>query len=321
MGRALSPAPQGATGATSAPATDRWRSNTRLGGLRRFAFAISVLTVLGHTWLGFEQAWSHPLAAVGTAYAMELLLELVDARARGRAPAWSSRVSLIDFLLPAHISGLAVAMLLYSGSALGPVVFASAAAIGSKAVLRARVGRGTRHVFNPSNFGITLCLLAFPWVGIAPPYMFTEELGSLGDWALPALIVVSGSTLNGLYTKRLPLITAWLLGFLAQGFLRHLIFGAPLAATWMPMTGVAFLLFTFYMVTDPATTPVRPWAQVAFGLAVAACYGTLMTLHVVFGLFFGLSIVCAGRALYLWFLELAGFADHRASKSASAPLR
>ena len=36
------------------------------------------------------------------------------------------------------------------------------------------------------------------------------------------------------------------------------------------MTGMAFLLFTFYMVTDPATTPRAPLPQFAFGVAVAA---------------------------------------------------
>ena len=39
---------------------------------------------------------------------------------------------------------------------------------------------------------------------------------------------------------------------------------------------MAFLLFTFYMVTDPATTPSAPLEQLAFGGAVAATYGLLM---------------------------------------------
>ena len=67
----------------------------------------------------------------------------------------------------------------------------------------------------------------------------------------------------------------------------------------MPMTGVAFLLYTFYMVTDPATTPAAPRYQVAFGLSVAAVYSILMAVHVVFGLFFSLSIVSAGRGIAL----------------------
>ena len=71
------------------------------------------------------------------------------------------------------------------------------------------------------------------------------------------------------------------------------------------MTGVAFLLFTFYMVTDPATTPTTLRGQLAFGAAMAAAYGTLMAFHVVFGLFFGLTFVCVGRGAFLHLRALA----------------
>ena len=66
------------------------------------------------------------------------------------------------------------------------------------------------------------------------------------------------------------------------------------------MTGVAFILFTFYMVTDPATTPSGTRSQIIFGAAVAITYGLLVICHVVFGLFFALLIVCAGRGALLW---------------------
>jgi enediyne biosynthesis protein E5 len=66
------------------------------------------------------------------------------------------------------------------------------------------------------------------------------------------------------------------------------------------MTGVAFLLYTFYMVTDPATSPSSPRGQIVFGAAVACAYAALMLAHVVFGLFFALTIVCALRGLVLY---------------------
>lgn len=278
----------------------------RLGGLRRFAMAITVLNLLGHTVLGFEQSWLQPVAALAAAYATELLLELADARAAGRAPRWRGGWrATVDFFLSAHISGLAVAMLLYANDRVGVMMFAAAAAIASKAVIRLPATRGGRHFFNPSNIGITATLLLFPWVGIAPPYQFTEGLGRAGDWILPAVIICSGSFLNARFTGRLPLVGAWLAAFAGQALLRHWAFGAPLQAAWLPMTGVAFILFTFYMVTDPATTPSAPRAQVAFGAAVGAAYGGLMVLHVVFGLFFALSIVCAARGAWAWALALA----------------
>jgi hypothetical protein len=66
------------------------------------------------------------------------------------------------------------------------------------------------------------------------------------------------------------------------------------------MGGLAFVLYTFYMVTDPATTPTSVRGQVAFGLSVAAVYGMLVGVHIVFGLFFALTIVCAVRGIAIY---------------------
>lgn len=280
---------------------DSWSKSDRLGGLRRFAVAITILNILGHTLFGFEQSWATPLVALATAYSTEILLELIDAWAKHRTPRFLGGVrNFVDFLLSAHISGLAVAMLLYANERLWPIGFATATAICSKVIFRAPLDNGTRHFFNPSNFGITITLLLFPWVGIAPPYHFTENLDRLGDWALPAIIIVSGTLLNARFTHRLPLIAAWLGGFAVQAWARSLIFGTPVTPALLPMTGMAFILYTFYMVTDPATTPNGYRAQVAFGVAVAATYGLLLVTHVVFGLFFALTIVCALRGVSLY---------------------
>ena len=277
----------------------------RLAALRRFALAITILNVLGHTVLGFEQAWAHPFAALAAAYAMEWLLEVVDARAHGRVARFRGGPQpFVDFFLSAHISGLAVSMLLYANERLLPVVFAAVVAIGSKALLRAPVGATSRHFFNPSNFGITVTLLLFPWVGIAQPYQFTEKLYGPADWVLPAIIVLSGALLNTKLTGRLPLILGWLGGFVAQAYLRSVFLDASFISALLPMTGVAFILYTFYMVTDPATTPESRVAQIVFGATVAATYGVLMTAHIVFGLFFSLTIVSTVRGLVLWGLRL-----------------
>jgi len=282
------------------------QKDMRLAALRRFATAITVLNVLGHTVLGFEQSLATPVVAVLVAYATEILLELVESWRLGRSPRFlGGFVKLVDFLLSAHITGLAVAMLLYANDRLLPVAFAAATAIGSKYLFRVGTNGASRHVFNPSNLGITATLLAFAWVGIAQPYMFTENLPGGWAWALPALIVCSGSFLNTVFTRRVPLILAWLGGFVLQAAIRHFVFGNLFLPSLNPMTGVAFLLFTFYMVTDPATTPVTRRGQIAFGLSMAAAYGILMAFHVVFGLFFGLSLVCAGRGAILYLKALA----------------
>ncbi len=278
-----------------------WYKSTRLAGLRRFAIAITFLNLLGHTVLGFEQSWAQPLIALFTAYSTELILELIDAKLNQRPSHFAGGLQqLIDFLLPAHITGLAVAMLLYANDQLLPIAFATAVAINSKAIFHAPIGNCSRHFFNPSNFGITLTLLLFPWVGIAPPYQFTENLDGAADWILPGIIVISGTFLNAKFTHRLPLIAAWVGGFIFQALIRSLIFGTPITAALMPITSVAFVLFTFYMVTDPGTSPIAPKDQVLFGLAVATGYGVLMLSHIVFGFFFSLTAVCLLRGLAMY---------------------
>ena len=296
------------------------KKDIRLVALWRFAISITLFNVLGHAFFGFEQSFAQPLVALATAYSMELLLELIDARVDRRTPRFVGGLRpLANFLLSAHITALAVAMLLYANERLLPIAFATAVAVGSKALFRAPVGNGTRHFLNPSNFGITLTLLLFPWVGIAPPYHFTENLSGAGDWILPGLLIASGTLLNVRLTRKWPLILGWLGGFAGQAVLRNLVFGTPLAAALLPMTGVAFLLFTFYMVTDPGTTPFKPWAQAAFGIAVAAVYGLLVAVHVVFGLFFALTIVSAVRGLCLYAHALAA-RKVRSKAEAPAPV-
>ncbi len=302
---------------TAAPSTQT--PDLRLAALRRFAIAITVLNVLGHFYLGFEQSWAQPLAALAIAYPLELLLEVIDSKIAGRRPRFlGGPIKVVDFLLSAHISGLAVSMLLYANETLGPIMFAASVAIGSKYLLRAPLpgGRGTRHYFNPSNLGITATLLLFPWVGIAAPYMFTENLLSWGDWVFPVIIITLGSFLNTVFTKRVPLIAAWLTTFALQAVIRGLILDRPPVAGLLPMTGLAFLLFTFYMVTDPATTPTSTRGQIWFGVSTAVVYSLLVANHIVFDLFFALTIVCVGRGVCMW---VAAWLAERESQRVALP--
>jgi enediyne biosynthesis protein E5 len=276
----------------------------RIKALRRFALSITVFTVLGHLWLGFEQAYLTPAVALLTAYSVSLLLETVDAWARQTPLRFRGPfVNLVNFLLPAHIAGLACAMLLYGNQRLLPTVFAVTLAISSKYIFRVRVGRSLRHMLNPSNFGITMTLLCFSAVAIAQPYQFTENVGSVIDWLVPAVIVTAGTMLNGKLTHRLPLIAAWIGGFALQAVLRAALFDHALASALATMTGVAFVLFTNYMITDPGTTPFPPRNQVIFGLSTAFVYGALVVVHVTFGLFYALTIVCATRLALTWVLQ------------------
>ena len=269
------------------------KKRSHLPALRRFAIAITVLNILGHFFLGFEQSWAYPLVALITTYSLEFIFEYVFARQHKRTPRF------IDFLLPGHITGLAVSMLLFANESLAPIVFASALAICSKILFRVNMKGRSRHFLNPSNTGIAVTLILFPWVGIAPPYQFTENISGGWDWALPVLLLCVGSILNYKFTGKIVLIIAWMAGFFIQAIVRDIFFDISLVAALVPVTGVAFLLFTFYMISDPATTPSSTRGQIFFGLAVALVYGLLMVFNIVFGLFFALLIVCVARGILI----------------------
>jgi len=271
----------------------------RLFALWYFTTLMIVWNVVGHTMLGFEQSWATPVVAVATSIGISMLLDWIDARANHRAVRFTgSGQEFINFLPACLIPGFACGMLLFANERLTPVVFAVVLSIGSKLLFRAPVGNGrTQHIFNPSNFGVGATLLLFPEVGFAPPYHFTENIAGLWDWGIPLLILTTGIVVHGLFTGRLPLVSAWIVTFVLQALVRAKIFGAPLFVPLMPMTSAAFIIFTLYMIPDPATTPLKPARQALFGFSVAVVYALTQVLHLVFGLFYALLIVCAIRGL------------------------
>lgn len=274
--------------------------NIRLAALRRFAITITILNLLGHTVLGFENSWAQMLVALGTAYLTELLLEVVDASASSRPRRFEGGiVNFIDFILPAHISGMAVSMLLYSGALLLPFAFASAVAIASKALFTFPVNDSERHFLNPSNTGIAITVFLFPTIAPIMPWQFTESLSGNLSSVFAVIVICLGTFMNWRYTRRMPLILAWVLVFALQGVVRCLINDLPLVVALVPLTGVSFLLFTFYMVTDPGATPSNSREQVVFGAAIAVVYCLLLFADVAFGFFYSLFIVSFLRGFIL----------------------
>lgn len=281
-------------------------SNPRVSALRRFAVSITALTVIGHLLLGIEQSWAQTVVAVGTSHVLTLALEWVEAKALRRPPAFAGGTqAFVTFLLPAHISGMAIGLLLYPSDRLWPFAFAAAVAVAGKYVIRAPVKGRMRHAMNPSNLGIAATLVLFPSVGVGLPYMFTETTSGALDWIIPALLLASGLLLNLTLTGKGPLVAAWIAGFAAQAVIRGAITDVDTVAALAPMTGAAFLLFSNYMITDPGTSPVRPRNQVVFGLVAAAIYGVITSAHIVYGLFFCVVGACLLRAAVLWGIELA----------------
>ncbi len=281
-----------------------WRlKDPRYLALRNFALSITVFNIFGYTLLGWEQPWLWPFLAVATAYVTEIVFEVVSAWSERRPPAFfgSGPRGFMEFLLPAHITGLACNMLLYANNQWWPVMFAVVIAVSQKHMLRAPIAGRMRHFMNPSNFGISVTLLVLgSWVSIAPPYQFTEWASTYFRLMIPMIILIAGTVLNAMLTKKTALIVGWMGAFAIQAFVRHWLFGVQLNTALGVMTGVAFVLFSNYMVTDPATTPTKGLAKFMFGSSVGIVYGVLMAFNVVYTLFFALSIVCAARGLGWW---------------------
>ncbi|MEV0846494.1 enediyne biosynthesis protein [Streptomyces sp. NPDC049954] len=304
------------------------KRDPRYLALRNFAISMSVFNVLGYTVLGFEQPWLWPVLAVAAGYTTEILLELLSAWAQRRPARFTGHGfrGVYEFLLPAHITALAVNMLLYANNQLLPVLFGVFAGVAGKHAMQAPVAGRMRHFMNPSNFGITLSLVCFgSWVSIAPPYEFTENANTFFRAAIPLIIATAGTIINTALTKRTALIVGWLGGFVIQALIRHWFWDVALASALGPMSGVAFVLFTNYMISDPGTTPTKGRNQFVFGASVATVYGVMMLFNVVYTLFFATTAVCAIRGIGWWVAHLvqrrktpAGSGDHQSGGRGTA---
>jgi hypothetical protein len=308
MTATIAPVDSRASAMQDQPAGKAKRSrDPRYLALRNFAISITVFNVFGYTLLGFEQPWLWPILAIVAAYTTEITFELISAWAHQRRPRFlgNGPRGMYEFLLPAHITALAVNMLLYANNQFWPVLFGVVVGVSQKHVLQAPIAGRMRHFMNPSNLGIATTLLVFgSWVSISPPYMFTEWANTYFKMMIPMVILVSGTVINALLTKRIPLIVGWMGAFAIQAFVRHWIWGVQLNTALAVMTGVAFVLFTNYMITDPGTTPSKARAQFMFGSSVALVYAVLMAFNIVYTLFFATAIVCGARGLGWWVASL-----------------
>ncbi|MEV0401513.1 enediyne biosynthesis protein [Actinoallomurus sp. NPDC050550] len=311
-GSAPAPAPEAANPAKA-------KRDPRYLALRNFAISLTIFNTLGYTVLGFEQPWLWPFLALATGYTTELVLETIGAWAERRAPRFRGNGprGLYEFLLPAHITSLAANMLLYANDQWWPIMFAVVVAVGQKHVLKAPVAGRWRHFMNPSNFGITMTLLLFgTWVSIAPPYQFTEYANNLFRILIPLVIATAGTVINAVLTRRVMLIMGWMGGFAIQALVRHWIWHVALFSALGAMSGVAFVLFTNYMITDPGTTPSKPRSQFVFGAGIATVYAVLMVCNVTYTLFYATTIVCGLRGLGWWAAHLR----RRRAEAATGPL-
>ena len=153
------------------------------------------------------------------------------------------------------ITGLSLALLL-RGDALWVPAVAAGLALSAKVVLRV----GGKHVFNPAAFGIA-AMLASGHAWVTP--------GQWGQSAILITTVVCLATLVLTRAARLDIAVAFLAAHATLLVARAAWLGDPFAIPLHQIQNGALLLFTFFMITDPKTTPDARPARVLFAFGVA----------------------------------------------------
>jgi len=158
---------------------------------------------------------------------------------------------------------------------------AAVAAIASKFTIRIR----GRHFLNPANLGITAAMLATPHAWCSPAQWGEGGLLLLWMFALGCMVAHRAF--------RSDVSLAFLGSWIAVRAARVLWLGQPGAVLLHQLASGSLILFTFFMISDPKTTPAksRP-ARFAFGAIVAA--GAFALQHVAYA-----------RNSLLWALLLA----------------
>jgi hypothetical protein len=160
-------------------------------------------------------------------------------------------------LASAYISGISAGILIKS-SALWPFVLCGLISIASKYVLRV----GDRHIWNPTNFGVTAMLLLAP----AHVASLTVQAGNNG-LAVVAIWVLGGMIMYRLGRFHIP--AAFVAAFIPLAFLRSYFTEHPWQTELAPITSPMFQLYIFFMITDPKTTTHGWRSQVVVAVLVA----------------------------------------------------
>lgn len=158
------------------------------------------------------------------------------------------------------ISALSLILLLRTRS-ITIAALAALLTIGSKFGIRVGQGKDGKHVFNPTNFGLAATMLFFDgaWV-------------SQGQWGSGALLAFAAACLGlvVVYRAERSDVTWAILGFWSLIlFGRALWLGDPLAIPLHQLQSGAFLIFAFFMISDPKTTPDSRMGRILYAGVVA----------------------------------------------------
>jgi Na+-transporting NADH:ubiquinone oxidoreductase subunit NqrB len=248
----------------SAPA--RWKQLMSLDNRYIAPIFITCILLAGHLSFGILESYQKTLLAIAVGIGTELLL---------------GRIFLHKWVHPAsaYISGISVGILVRS-PAFWPYALCAAISIMSKYVLRIK----GRHIWNPSNFGISAMLFLVP-----------ETVATLsiqwGNYLLPMLVIWGLGSVIIWRLRRFHITFTYVLSFIAFAFLRSWLTGSPWQSEIAPITGPMYQLFIFFMITDPKTTVRSKTGQCVVVFLVALVEMVMRMYQIVYAPFYALFIV------------------------------
>ena len=131
--------------------------------------------------------------------------------------------------------------------------------VASKYILRFN----KKHIFNPSAFGIVATILLTKDAWLSP-----------GQWGSNAVIffgVVTFGTIVVTRVQKLDISLAFLLTFIGLLYWRQVyVLGWPMDHFIHSFSTGSLLLFTFFMISDPRTSPNHPVARIIWAVLIAA---------------------------------------------------
>jgi Na+-transporting NADH:ubiquinone oxidoreductase subunit NqrB len=206
---------------------------------------LASLLVYGIGWLDFDITPARVVLFLTTVLATQCVCD----RLVGGRPFRSTAPSAL-------ISGLSLCLLLRTNRA-DLAAFAAIIAIAGKFLIRI----GGKHVFNPTNSGIVFMLLLSDEVWVSP--------GQWGAAASLAFLLACAGSLVVNRAARSDVTCAFIACYCALLFGRSLYLGEPLTIPLHRLESGALLLFAFFMISDPKTTPDSRIGRVLFAALVA----------------------------------------------------
>ena len=215
-------------------------------------YQIAVLTTLlgiGVLILDFGIRWQNAVAILLTAQAVQYL---------GTRLTGLSRFDPMSAL----ITSLSLTLLLRTDFVILAVA-AAAIAIGSKFLVRVK----GKHVFNPANVALVSLMLLSDHAWVSSGQWGSAAIGAFGLACLGFLVLTRA--------RRAETTIAFLLIYGALLFGRALWLGDPLSIPVHQLQNGALLIFAFFMISDPKTTPNVAIGRVLFAAIVASVAFTI----------------------------------------------